>query len=920
MKRLVRLIAIAFGGGRSPIAKRCRRHLAILSLILSLSLNGWLSVHAQQPINQNNSELQTPLRSFSRSEYSELRTPNSLVQAGKQYYHAGQFLDAVKALQQATQIYLANQDVIKQAQTLSFLSLAYQELGQLQQAEKAINSSLSLLETLNAGELNNRVHAQVFNRQGRLFLAIGKTEQALEYFEKTELLSQQAEDKIGVIGSQINQAQTLQNLGFYRRAEKLFTDIENRLEAEEDSLLKVKSWLNLGNIRRQGRDLESSQEILERGLALLEKLVTTQPLLLNESSLNKSQILLSLANTERTLAQREEGRKNQQLANYFNQAALTHYQQAAANTDFPLIQIQAKLNQLSLELDNNLNKSIPSLLSEINSLLPQLPVSRPSIYASINLAQSLMKLEQKQEIKIAKIAPILTNAVDRAQKIQDSKAESYALGTLGEFYEQKADWLQAKKFTLSALLIAQTINAPEIAYRWQWQMGRIIQNRTPPNNQDTNTEALNYYIQAFNTLNQLRSDLVVLNPEVQFSFRESVESVYRQLVDLLLHSSQPSKENLIQARNVIEALQLAEIDNFYRDACAKPKKVDIDNLDASAAVIYPIILENRLEIILKLPGVDNLHHYVVRDISNTQVDRTVQALRRSLTRRSTSLEQVKQESQQIYEWLVKPLETDLENQIKTLVFVLDGSLRNLPMAALYDGKRYLIEKYAVAVTPGLQLLEPQSLLPEQLNVLLAGATDAPSYRAEGLSPLDNVEIELAEVAQQITNHQKLTEREFLQQNLKNLINSVPFNVVHIATHGTFSSNPEQTYLLDWQKRIRVKDFDNLLRVREEQIATPIELLILSACETAAGDKRAALGLAGISIRAGTRSTLATLWQINDASTTEFMIQFYQQLKNPLITKAEALRQAQLAFLTKYSDTDYNRPYHWASFILVGNWL
>lgn len=431
---------------------------------------------------------------------------------------------------------------------------------------------------------------------------------------------------------------------------------------------------------------------------------------------------------------------------------------------------------------------------------------------------------------------------------------------------------------------------------------------------------LNYYTQAFNTLNELRSDLVVLNPEIQFSFRESVEPVYRQLVDLLLQSPQPSKANLIQARNVIEALQLAELDNFFQDACATPEKVDIDNLDTSAAVIYPIILENRLEIILKLPGTNNLRHYAYRDISETQVDKAVQKLRRSLTRRSTSLNRVKQESQQIYDWLIKPLASDLDSQIKTLVFVLDGSLRNLPMAALYDGQHYLIENYAVAVTPGLQLLEPQSLLPEKLNVLLAGATNAPSFQVEGLSSIDNVEVELAQVAQQINNNQQLTEQNFLQQNLQSLLDLVPFNIVHIATHGTFSSNPEQTYLLDWQKRIRVKDLDNLLRVRGKQSATPIELLILSACETAAGDKRAALGLAGIAIRAGTRSTLATLWQVNDASTAEFMVEFYQQLKKPQITKAQALRQAQLAFLTKYADTDYNRPYHWSAFILVGNWL
>ncbi len=877
--------------------------IAILGLILSLSLNGWFAVNAKQPMNQQSSQL--------------------LIQAGKQNYDAGRFTEAARALQQAAQIYEANQNIIQQAQTLSLLSLAYQELGKLEMAEKAIASSLSLLATIAPKELDNRVRAQVWNRQGRLLLTTGKTERALATFQKAELLYQQAEDKIGVIGTQINQAQALQNLGFDRRAQKLFTQIENQLETEPDSLLKVKSWHNLGNISRLGGDLDRSQAILEQSLVMVDKITARQPKLLTEASQNKSQILFSLANSERAIAQREAARNNLPLAESYQQAAFTHYQQAAATTSFPLIQIQAKLNQLSLLLEQKQDNSAQTLtlLPQINSLLPQLPISRPSLYASVNFAQSLMKLASNQDT-ITNITQILNQTSDRAQEIDDRKAESYALGTLGEFYEQQADWLTAKKFTLKALLIAQAIDAPDIAYKWQWQMGRIIQHhrQQTPDSQPANPEALNYYTQAFNTLNELRSDLVILNPEVQFTFRESVEPVYRQLVDLLLLSPQPSQKNLIQARNVIEALQLAELDNFFRDACAQPQKVDIDNLDASAAVIYPIILENRLEIILKLPGTDNLRHYTYRDISATQVDRAVQQLRRSLTRRSTSLNRVKQESQVIYDWLIKPWETDLAEPIKTLVFVLDGSLRNLPMAVLYDGKNYLIAKYAIAVTPGLQLLEPQSLLPEKLNILLAGASDAPSFRAEGLSPIDNVARELTQVAQQISNSQKLTEQDFRQQNLKNLIDTLPFNVVHIATHGTFSSNPEQTYLLDWNKRIKVKDLDNLLRVREEQISTPIELLVLSACETARGDERAALGLAGIAIRAGTRSTLATLWQVNDASTTEFMVEFYQQLKQPQITKAEALRQAQLAFLNNYSDTDYNRPYYWASFILVGNWL
>ena len=148
-----------------------------LSFNLSLSLNGWFAVQAKQPISQQSSEL--------------------LIQAGKQYYDAGQFAEAARALQQAAQIYQANRDVIQQAQTLSLLSLAYQELGQLQAAEKAIASSLALLKTLPANEISDRSRAQVFNRQGRLLLTQGKPEQAWSTFHKAELLYQQAQDQTG---------------------------------------------------------------------------------------------------------------------------------------------------------------------------------------------------------------------------------------------------------------------------------------------------------------------------------------------------------------------------------------------------------------------------------------------------------------------------------------------------------------------------------------------------------------------------------------------------------------------------------------------------------------------------------------------------------------------------------------------------
>jgi CHAT domain-containing protein len=138
----------------------------------------------------------------------------------------------------------------------------------------------------------------------------------------------------------------------------------------------------------------------------------------------------------------------------------------------------------------------------------------------------------------------------------------------------------------------------------------------------------------------------------------------------------------------------------------------------------------------------------------------------------------------------------------------------------------------------------------------------------------------------------------------------------LATHGQFSSNADNTFILTWDGRINVKQLDQLLRSREGKLS-PIELLVLSACQTATGDKRAALGMAGVAVRSGARSTLASLWSVSDRSTAFLMIKFYRELGKPEITKAEALRRAQVALLHQ---DDYTSPYYWAPFVLLGNWL
>lgn len=847
-------------------------------------------------------------------------SPLELVQKGKEYYDRGKFAIAATTLEEAAKLYGAAGATLEQAQALSWMSLAEQKIGRWQDADKTIRSSLDILETLPPGDKLERVRAQVLNAGGYLELAKGNAEGALDRWQEAETLYTKVGDRLGATGSQIDRALAMQSLGLYRRAEQLLTEVEGELNKLPDSSLKATGLQNLANALRQAGDLENSRKILQLSLAVAERLQSNQDI---------STALINLGNAELALFKKTkaESLKDNLQDLALVQEAFTHYQQAADIATSPLTKIQAQLNQLSLAIETNQITSIQALLPSIRETLPQLPASRASVYAYANFAQNA--IERNLPVEKRELERLLATAANQARELEDDRAESYALGILGKVYEKNANWSQAQKLTESALIISQSIDAPDITYQWQWQMGRILQNRSQMQRQDrkANPQAIAYYSQAVKLLNNLRGDLIILNPEVQFSFRDSVEPVYRQLVDLLLRSENPTKNNLIQARNVIEALQLAELDNFFRDACAKPKKVNIDDLDPHAAVIYPIILKDRLEVILKLPGSDNLRHYVNKAISETEVDKAVQNLQQAFIKRSTSLNRLKTEAKPLYSWLIEPFQAELESslqreqsQIKTLVFVLDGSLRNVPMSALYDEQRYLIERYAIAVTPSLQLLEPKPLRRESLNALVAGASDAPSFKQEGFGSIENVNKELTGIEREVKDTRALQEQKFLKENIQNQIKSNSYTIVHLATHGQFSSNTDRTFILDWDKRIRVKDLDDLLRSNNQKTVKPIELLVLSACETAAGDKRAALGLAGVAIRAGARSTIGTLWNVNDASTASFMTEFYQQLNDPQMTKAEALRNTQLAFIKNFPNTDYNRPYHWASFILVGNWL
>jgi CHAT domain-containing protein len=861
---------------------------AFLCITLSLVFTKTTAVYSAVPSGQNS-----------------LAQTQNLVQQGKNFYDAGQFAQAVKVLQQATAA-KANGDELNQAIALSNLSLAYQQLGQLPQAESAIAQSFNLLQTeQNIGTAKEQLQilAQALDVRGRLQLAQGQSEAALTTWQQAFEIYTKIGDKAGLTRNRINQAQARQALGHYRQAQKTLAALELTLRKQPDSALKATGLRSLGNVLRVVGNFNTSRQVLEKSLAITKRMGTP-------SAQAVSDTLLSLGNTAR--AQQDVP------------AALKFYQQAATASVASNTRIQAQLNQLSLLLETKQWNAAEQLYPQIQPSIANLPSSRTAVDAKINFAKSLTRLKQHDTtiaVSWQDIAQLLATSVQQAKALEDQRAISYALGNLGELYEQNGQWNEAQNLTQQALFAAQTINATDITYLWQWQLGRLLRER------GNIQAAIAAYTEAVNNLRSLRSDLVAVNPDIQFSFRDRVEPVYRQLVDLLLRpetGSNPSPKNLQTARTTIESLQLAELENFFRSACldAKPELVDlfVDKGDRTAAVIYPIILPDRLEVILKLPTQKDLRHYATKK-SQVEVEKTLELLMQYL-KEPDRTNDVQKLSQQLYSWLIQPLEVELEKmQVTKLVFVLDGSLRNVPMGVLYDDKqqKYLLQKYAIALAPGLQLLEPKPLQRERLSALTAGLSEPREVAGIKFPRLQNVLYELKQIESQVPKSQKLFNQTFTTANIQNQIDSNPFTVVHMATHGQFSSNLEKTFILTWDRLLKIDELDNLLRTSDHSRSSAIELLVLSACETAAGDNRAALGLAGIAVRAGARSTLATLWQVDDLSTARLMSEFYRQLADPKLTKAEALQKAQLA-LWNDKTQDWKRPYFWAAYVLVGNWL
>jgi CHAT domain-containing protein len=814
------------------------------------------------------------VRAESSQEINQsVKSVSVLVNQGLLAYQSGNFQQAIALWKEALSGQLSEQD---RAVVYSNLALAYQEVGNVADAIKS-------------------------------------WEAAIEFYQKNnEPASQQQLAKLLT-----EQAQAYNNLGHHKRALQLSRNALKLAEKYQD--LKIKAALQsvlgnaewgLGNydeaIARHQTSLEISQSIND------SPSITHALNNLGNVYVSRSQRYQTQANTARLEGEMKEQMRLNELAQKDLTAAINSFETSVRNAPNGMSQVRAllNLNRVLSQLPNPNLEAISQNKNQVLSLLENQPASHQKVYALINLIVN-QNLDNFHENLSNSDLEILQQAVAVAQKIGDDRAESFALGNLGQFYENSGNYEQAMAFTRQAQFAAQQVNAADSLYRWQWQAGRILKatGNTQP--------AIHSYQQAIATLQSIRGDLIAASKDLQFDFRDSVEPVYRELIDLLLtpetkedhHSS--NEENVRQALEILDLLKLAELQNFFGDECVEVSqdtaRTNGQLIDSTAAVVYSVILPNYTELILEAAD-HPLHTYRI-DIDAPTLQQEIDELRSFLEKRSTNEYLTK--SQKIYNQLIRPMEADLAAIApKTLVFVSDGVLRQIPMSALHDGQKFFIEKYPIATTPSLSLTTGKPFNKTHLQALIMGLT----VERDGFAALTNVEQEVSAV-KEILGGTELVNQEFTLNALQTRLEKQNYPVVHMATHGKFGVDTSSTFLLAFDTRIAVEQLDNLLRSRSS--IEPVELLTLSACQTAAGDNRSALGIAGVAVRAGVKSALASLWYINDEGTVPLIEEFYRQLRRPNITKAEALQMAQLKLI---SDIDYNHPALWASFTIIGNWL
>lgn len=569
----------------------------------------------------------------------------------------------------------------------------------------------------------------------------------------------------------------------------------------------------------------------------------------------------------------------------------------------------AETNAARLALRGNDWARATALLMRAVDALASLPPSYANGLALVSAGSAVFEPQGEIPAGAQAVAERAFRAAQTAaEKLRNLKVASLADGSLGHLYEREGRLEDASAWTERAAAEAQQASSPDLSYRWDWQRARLAHQRGQPD------LALASYRRAVAELQSVRQDIPVEYRDGRSSYRTTFGPLYLEFTDLLLRRASANSAQapalIREARGTVEQLKESELQDYFRDSCVasfEAKKRPIETIAPGTAVLYPISLPDRLELLV---SIGNDERQFTIPVPEASLRREVRHFRDLLEKRTTNEYLVP--ARQLYDQIIRPIEPLLAaGRVDTLVIVPDEVLRVVPFAALNDGSRFLVDRYATAIAPSLKLVEPKPLTAGTGTALILGI----SQSVGGYVRLPNVPHEIAAV-HAIEGGDVLLNDAFTRARFESDLKSGRYDIVHIASHGQFGDDPSRTFVLAFDGQLTIDALESDIKYGPSR-ENPLELLILSACETASGDDRAALGLAGVALKAGARSALATLWYINDVASGELVTDFYKALQSGRLTKAQALRAAQLALA---ADPRFAHPAYWAPFLLIGNWL
>ncbi len=569
-----------------------------------------------------------------------------------------------------------------------------------------------------------------------------------------------------------------------------------------------------------------------------------------------------------------------------------------------------------------------------------------------------------------------------AGAVGNTRLNTEAVDALAQLYENRGRVPDALALTTQGITLAEKLplaQRADLQISLEWRRGRLLKS------QGEFGAALAAYRRATEQLEIARQDIPVEYEDGRSSYRSLFEPIYTTYVDLLLRQidDQPpatAKTPLQQAVQTMELIRQTELQDFLGDRCAIEAVQGGTGraLPVGTAVLYPLILADRLELLLvSNQGIVRQKVAVSGPDLRDEATAYAASLRRGLT-------DTRGAARRLNDWLLAPVAEYLTQQhIEHLVVVPDGAIRLIPLAALHDGQHYAIEKYAISMVTGMSMTNTNTPAQKDVPALVAGLS-SPGPVADKLGPLlaaqilnpdaepgadspvsrglaqhaelrairnldvrakagDHTAVEpthetahpLAEDVQtlrerlalpgvseevrgvsDILGGQSLLNEEFTINRFRQAVKSGDYRILHIASHGIFGGNAETSFIMAYDDVLNMHGLQELLKTEKFQ-KMPIELLSLSACQTAEGNDRAPLGISGAAIKARAKSVLGTLWPVEDNAAKSLMQKLYAGLSLPKQGKAQALRQAQLKLL---HDPATQHPFFWAPFVLIGNWL